>query len=99
MKTDQEVLEAVSAHLLAQGEVSQGPLGNCRYRGPRGLKCALGFLISDEAYSPDLEDHTPVQNAIRTSLGFLPSEKLLRKLQQVHDIHPPHTWKEQLKWI
>ncbi len=36
--------------------IKEGHPGSCRYRGSNGTKCAIGFLIPDKEYSPDLED-------------------------------------------
>ncbi|WP_018420706.1 MULTISPECIES: hypothetical protein [Paraburkholderia] len=45
----------MSAHLLNQGAVSEDENGSCRLRGNNGRKCAVGSLISDEFYHPDIE--------------------------------------------
>lgn len=41
--------------VLEQNERSVNVQGNCMYRGPNGLKCAIGHLIPDELYSPEME--------------------------------------------
>jgi hypothetical protein len=48
----QRIYERARDHLLAQGQRSQRipGTGECLYRGPRGLKCAVGCLITDEAF-------------------------------------------------
>lgn len=53
----QAVLEKVVAHLLAQRvpAVSATVFGGCRYRSPNGTKCAVGCLIPDELYTPEIE--------------------------------------------
>ena len=50
----QETYNRVKAHLLAQGRPATFQ-GSCVYRSPSGLKCAVGCLITDEAYDEDLE--------------------------------------------
>ena len=50
----QEIYDKVKAHLLAQGRPAMFQ-GSCVYRSPNGLKCAVGCLITDEAYDEDLE--------------------------------------------
>jgi hypothetical protein len=50
-----EIYEHVSAHLLEQHAVSEDENGSCRLRGNHGRKCAVGSLVSDELYHPNLE--------------------------------------------
>lgn len=50
-----EVYERVSAHLLSQAAVSEDENGSCRSRGANGLRCAVGSLVCDEFYCPDIE--------------------------------------------
>jgi hypothetical protein len=50
----QEMFEIAVVNLLCQGERST-ECGDCLYRGPNGLKCAIGFLIPDEKYNETLE--------------------------------------------
>ena len=50
----QEVFNKVAAHLLAQGKPAlKGE--DCVYRSKDGLKCAIGCLIPDENYTPEME--------------------------------------------
>ena len=57
------ILKQVAEGLKLQGRQSKVPfydfnpdgLGVCRYRGPEGRKCAVGQLIPDGAYSPEIE--------------------------------------------
>lgn len=45
----EEMLNQVREGVIKQGEPSI--LGDtCRYRGPNGLKCAVGHIIPDEIY-------------------------------------------------
>ena len=58
--TKQEIFDHVAKHLLAQGTASlkenltNGEL-SCAYRGDGGSMCAVGCLISDDEYHPDME--------------------------------------------
>lgn len=101
----QEVLDSVVLHLLTQNERAEGPCG-CLYRAPSGLKCAIGGLIVDEHYSPDLEHKYPheaeVAEAIAKSLkverAFTMQElNFLRNLQKVHDGYPIERWRNTLE--
>lgn len=54
MLTEQEIFDKVASHLLKQGRQSVGG-SQCLYRGPDDLKCAVGALIDDKWYDPDVE--------------------------------------------
>lgn len=93
--TKQEIFDRVAAHLLLQGQraMSSAATGGtrCSYRA-NGMSCAIGCLISDEAYAETLEgagvNSRKVQAALVASgvspAGELPNS-LLRSLQRVHD--------------
>lgn len=58
--TDREIFERVKTHLLTQNKQAKVVTSDdrnslCRYRDPAGLKCAVGCLITDEAYDPLME--------------------------------------------
>ena len=96
--TAQEVFTQVATHLLTQLErssTSPTPYSNCLYRGPRGLKCAAGCLISDQEYTPALENNPW---SILISDCFVPGEhgNLIMSLQLVHDAKNVEDWKEVL---
>lgn len=112
----QELFDRVADHLLKQGErscvdeVAHGdelPKPQCRYRGPNGLKCAVGALITDEAYSPDIEggaaNRGDVRDALLASGVRLDNYEedgdviaLLAGVQYVHDGREPDQWREAL---
>ena len=89
MRTSQEVFNIVANHLLDQNKRSdRGPVDECLYRGPNGLMCAVGVLIPDEQYHPDMEgcDAVSVLNGYPDLEVFLGnSTGLLHELQQCHD--------------
>jgi len=66
---------------------------DCLYRGPNGLKCAIGHIISDEYYNDDMEYlipfNVPVKEAVEKSLNMenLKESDLdfLCLLQECHD--------------
>lgn len=59
--TKQEIFNKVYAHLVKQGRrsmyylPSKGEEG-CAYRGQDGAMCAVGCLIPDEFYTPEIEN-------------------------------------------
>lgn len=56
-------LKRIGEALKAQGTRSVNEKGNCQYRGKDGMKCALGVLIKDEFYTPDMERATLMRHA------------------------------------
>ncbi len=54
-KNNQEVFDFVVGKIREQGCKSIGE-DFCAYRGPNGLKCAAGWLIPDEEYTPEMEE-------------------------------------------
>lgn len=103
--TRQEVFDFIATHLLTQKEKStnkQGrildhnPYTECRYRGPRGLKCAAGCIIPDEYYDRDIEGS--IWSRVVDFSGFSNNhETLILVLQKIHDtIHVQH-WPLHLK--
>ena len=91
----QAVLDYVVPLMLKQGKPSMDGNSHCKYRsGTHGetLRCALGFLIEDDRYTPSMEDKSPTivgqmaptsnpiwQKAFSTEMGFLCD------LQDCHD--------------
>lgn len=104
MNNNKEIYELVMSKMCEQNAQSVNDSGTCMYRGPNGLKCAVGHLIDDEAYSEKLEcktiDSIYVQEAVTQScsrLGFVvdySTFKLLSHMQQVHDGYSKHNHKQ-----
>ena len=85
--TKQEVYDTVCAHLAQQKTRSHLDGQGCAYRGREGRKCAVGCLISDDEYSPDME--CKIVGTL-SCYGELPDRlrpfvHLLRELQKAHD--------------
>ncbi len=80
--------------LAAQGwtqSISEGPWAVCKYRGPGGKKCALGHLIPDDAYVPEMDHGTQyarVLPAIGVPYSLLggPAQHWFEMLQASHDM-------------
>lgn len=95
-KTKQEVFDIVVKHLFTQKQQSvECEGGRCLYRGPNGLKCAVGVLIKDEDYKVGMEgvavSGSPfVLNALEKNGIYAKDSMLsmLNALQYIHDSTP-----------
>lgn len=61
MSLKQEILTTVVTKLREQNAPSIDKDDNCVYRGPGGRRCALGWLIPDELYKPEIEGTFPYE--------------------------------------
>ena len=105
MLSPKDIYERVSSHLLAQRAVSEDDNGSCRLRSPEGHKCAIGSLVRDELYEPELEgvgisyyrhaqDGKLLQALYRSSVNAYDPNiiDLLIELEQVHDDADVEEW-------
>jgi hypothetical protein len=98
-----ELFTRVKTHLLTQNAKSLSAGGACKYRGYEGRSCALGVLISDEAYRVDFEGegltkNNDVEEALEES-GVLFNKgvfTMLHHLQSIHDESEPDKWAAKL---
>lgn len=102
-----EVFDIVRNHLLTQNATSFSVDRQCAYRGAGGLKCAIGCLIPDHDYHPNMEGPGIRSN----SLVWRALEKrgikwedttmvgLLYDLQNVHDAWTPSAWVDLLEQV
>lgn len=88
----QKAYEKMRAHLIEQGRPAVDAMtGSCFYRHESGLKCAVGCLIDDAAYSGSLEDLTSKNEEIHRALessGWTFDEagfRFLFEAQLIHD--------------
>lgn len=85
----QEVFNIIVAHLFKQNRRAQNADGDgCAYRDGE-LRCAVGVLIPDDLYSPNLEGND-AQHIIKYFLksgiaDWVEHEELLGVLQKIHD--------------
>jgi len=99
----QEIFDTVARHLLTQKQraVTTTQKGDvCAYRGADGTKCALGCLIPDSLYSPDMEGDSAyyvlkTYPAIAAHIG-LGNMLLVMHLQPIHDAGDPRRWKQEM---
>jgi len=95
--TKQGIFDVVLTHLFDQGEPStatDAPAG-CFYRGNvqgRPLMCAVGALIPDDQYLPEMEMNSVEQLLGVNKFAHLPimtefsrHTELLRMIQEAHD--------------
>lgn len=100
--SSQTVFNQVATHLLTQNKQSlshkRAGFDACRYRGPRGLKCALGCLIADGEYKRSFEGEAwdGLVDAAKVPSAHL---DLLTALQEVHDESLPEEWREKLRGV
>lgn len=91
--TPQEIFNKAYLGVLRQGKLSQDVEGVCLYRAPRGLKCAVGHLLTD-AEAEGLDDRNSPLGTVslmRSSRAsqlpgyFKANLDLLQDLQEAHD--------------
>ena len=90
LTTREEIFSYVEMHLRKQGHrsVEAQRWTHCRYRGEAGTSCAVGCLIADDEYDPDMEGKGPVVHGRANQL--LPERlnsyiHMLEDLQHFHD--------------
>ena len=93
--TAQEVYSQVRNHMLTQGIQSMIEFHGCQYRGPDGLKCAAGCLVSDKEYLPTMEGKVWAYLVDRKMVPGAHRE-LISALQAIHDIHEAAYWEHHL---
>lgn len=103
--TNQEIFDKIVAHLRQQ-KVRSTEDNVCMYRSTIGLKCAVGCLINDDAYSRDLESKGVGTIEVRSALlaSGIPADdgdtiSMLRRLQSTHDDKHPDRWELDFEYI
>lgn len=97
--TNQEVFDKVVAHLRKQNAKSADN-ERCLYRAPDGKMCAVGCLIPDEMYDPEMEGATASDEIVGQVLDELKIDwKLALDLQYIHDDYDVEEWEERLEFI
>jgi hypothetical protein len=109
MLTARDIYERVSTHLLTQRAVSEDDNGSCRLRSSNGRKCAIGSLIADELYRPEIEgigisyyrnakDGTLLRALYASAVNAYDPEivELLIELEEVHDDFDVDEWPQLL---
>lgn len=112
MTTLEQIFQRVKTHLLTQNAKSMhnrkiegipSSTAQCVYRSPDGLKCAVGCLIADEHYKPELEGLAALGKAVSNALiaSGIPmndhqTQRLVSYLQRLHDDYEPKEWAKEL---
>ena len=94
----QEVIEFVAYNMIKQNQQAAvftrfGDVSSCHLRF-NGKKCALGWCIPDDKYSPDMEENSEV-STFMDEYKIHPSNdvtNLLTSLQTLHDEQRPYYW-------
>lgn len=106
MMTLQEVYDRVRDHLLTQMVCSYDEeIDLSLFRGPDNTCCAIGCLIPDELYTPEMERGNMFNRLVLEALqkGGVNTDsatlKLLNSLANVHDYLTPSVWRLYLDQI
>jgi hypothetical protein len=112
MLNTKEIYERVSAHLLTQQAVSEDENGTCRLHGNNQRQCAIGSLIRDDVYRPEIEgvgisyyqntfDGTLLRALYASDVNIYDETiiELLTELEEVHDSAHVDEWPALLTMI
>ena len=110
----QKAYNEIKAHLLTQNArsvTSALPLDNrvCLYRGPNNLKCAIGAMIPDSLYDPEMDENPQgVIDLLETypaladhfsevyGVEGFDDREFLARFQKLHDTNEPADWPSRL---
>lgn len=102
LSPEQKFFNKVSRHLLRQMKQSKYR-GKCVYRDfDSGLKCAIGGVMPDKAYSPEFDSRGLAINELPKSVldacGIVTRTctNIAVALQCVHDNYDPEAWRSHL---
>jgi hypothetical protein len=91
LDTSRKIFDYVVNHMKTQGcqSMRQHEPDECAYRGANGTSCAVGCLILDEEYNPNMEYRT-LEEVISGIPRLHQFNDLLYSLQMFHD--NPGNW-------
>lgn len=101
--TTQEIFDYIVSHLRAQNSRCINVItNNCLYRAGNGKKCAVGCLITNEEYQPEMEMktfHLLINSYSHLTIAnFDPiSKSLLKDMQVIHDDYLPGSWEKKFR--
>ena len=102
----QYTFNQVAAHLIEQNKRSRNNEGRCKYRGTNGLRCAVGFCITNEDYDSRIEgrglkscyDSNGMLRVLdKISPDYCNDYNFMRSLQLIHDTIVVSKWPTRLK--
>ena len=102
LRDNQECYDRVKNWLLVQRAVSTNG-DRCLYRGPNGLCCAIGALLTDEEYDPSMETISVsslvfLKRFKKAAIKFQNVDRsFLTRLQSIHDDMLARDWPNKLK--
>lgn len=92
----QDMFEFVFKKLYQQNRRSVDSNTSCSYRGFDGARCAVGWLIPDEIYSPEMEGYKISgivgKYSLTDNIYGLPSE-ITQNLNFLASLQGAHDWK------
>lgn len=77
----QAVFDYTTRMIIRQGGPSMNDQGRCLYRAPSGCRCAIGWLIPDDEYDPEMEG----KEADDLGLNLAADAPFFKSLQMAHD--------------
>ena len=97
MYTNQEAFDKVVTHLVAQGKPSMDGL-DCCYKGPDGMKCAVGCLLPN-TWRP--EEGVAWKDLCENNKNYenLADVTLLQQLQIAHDTNTYFVYEWRVRWV
>ena len=103
---NQQAFDTMVQHLRKQRRRSKSTNeASCLYRGPGGLKCAIGALIPDELYDERMEGKS-INRLLISECDTFPElsylfegidEQLLDGMQNIHDYSEPNEWERRFE--
>jgi hypothetical protein len=99
LSQNQKTFNKVARHLLKQKQKSVvANSTRCLYRGPNGLRCAIGCLIPNRLYNESMEDKCADHFEISPILQQLGHDSYFcDRLQTIHDKYEPVEWRSALE--
>lgn len=103
--TEQDIFDIVYPAMIKQGKPAIDEKGNCKYRAPDGSKCAVGHLLEDDEYNPEIEGNSVEEAGIAHLIPdrLLPHVQFLVDLQHAHDVmvdgNNKRDFRETSAWI
>lgn len=103
---NQQAFNQMVEHLRKQKKRSyEESISTCLYRGPNGLKCAIGALIPDELYREEMEGMAVTRLLINEQNKYPKLYELfeqvdsqfLSEMQDIHDFNPIEQWERRFE--